>query len=255
MFTFDGHCPHCDSDKGFNAFGMSYYIIGDRDYEKFPLDELQKKMKQAKETIDLPLDKTHDDLFVQTEFSLAGECRKCHKPVVATCSALLADAKKLHTCVADSEETMTFPGTVDAIYPQPVPPYCHPALPEKVNETFIDLQKMIRENKQPHMIIMGCRAVLEVAVRQLEDEETKQKNITLHQRILDLFQKGIITVSLKDWAIKIKEYGNGAAHEMKGTPEEAKELVEFTKIFLLFTFEMPATIEALRSTKNVKSEG
>ena len=36
MFIFQGTCPHCHSDRGFAAFGMSTYILGDYDYSKTP---------------------------------------------------------------------------------------------------------------------------------------------------------------------------------------------------------------------------
>lgn len=244
MLTFDGHCPHCGSDKGFNTFGMSYYIIGDRDYGNFPLDEKEKRLKAAKETMDLPFDRRHDDLYMQTSFSLAGECRKCHKPIVATCSSLQKDANRIQAIINSEKETMPFPGMVESIHPQPTPPYSHPSLPDKVNETFVALQDMITEKKPAHMIITGCRAVLEASVRTLGGGK---EGDTLHTRIIDLFKKGAITESLKDWAIIVKNFGNDAAHEMKGTEAEAKELVNFTKIFLQFTFEMPAIIKSLQS--------
>lgn len=247
MITFDGTCPHCGSDKGFNAFGMSLYVIGDRDYEKHPLTESEKKLKLAKECMDegagLPAYVHNNDLYIEADFSLAGECRKCHKPIVATASALRQKTKELYPCVYRDKETMPFPGEIIAIYPQPTPPYSHPSFPEKVNETFIALQDMIRENKPAHMIITGCRQVLEASVREIDIKGVG----TLHQRIKKIYDDGLITRSLFDWAMIIKDFGNGAAHEMLGTPEEAKELVEFTKIFLQYTFEMPAMINALKS--------
>lgn len=243
MLTFDGQCPHCNSDKGFNAFGMSCYIIGDRDYGKFPLTEMEKRLKDAREYLGRE-NSEQDDLSAQASFSLAGECRKCHMPIVATCSALRKDAMQLYGCIASSKKTMPFIGVVEAVYPAPTPPYSHTSLPDKVQESFIALQKMLMEKKPAHLIIMGCRIVLEASVRELGGGKDGD---TLHRRIISLFEQGIITASLRDWANVIKNFGNGAAHKMLGTEEEARELVDFTKIFLQFTFELPATIKAMQS--------
>lgn len=241
MLTFDGHCPHCHSDKGFNAFGISCYIIGDRDYEAFPLTDQEVILNDAYE---LTGGSVANNVTTQAVFSLAGECRKCHQPIVATCHALRSHFKEYCECLNEEKRTMCFEGRVDAIHPQPVPPYAHHSLPDNVREAFIDLQKMLTENKQPHFIITGCRTVLEAAVRELGGGQEGDK---LYARIDDLFAKGVITATLKDWASIIRKSGNGAAHEMRGTPEEAREFVDFTKIFLQFTFELPATIRALKS--------
>lgn len=241
MLTFDGHCPHCGSDKGFNAFGASCYIIGDRDYEVFPLKEDEKLLLMAHKMTNGTVG---SDANIQAAFSLAGECRRCHKPVVATCHTLCPHLKDCLACLQEEKRTISFEGVVDAIHPQPVPPYAHPSLPEKVREAFVALQKMLVEEKPPYFIITGCRMVLEAAVRELGGGN---EGDTLYARVNDLFKKGVITATLKDWAGIIRRFGNEAAHEMRGTTEEAREFVDFTKVFLQFTFELPATIRALKS--------
>ena len=244
MITFDGQCPHCGSDKGFNAFGMSLYIIGDRDYEKLPLNAEEKSLKSVIDDYGHPIRDAHSELFSQADFSLAGECRKCHKPIVATCCATRKEALQIYGKINSCKETMSFAGAVESVYPAPTPPYTHPSLPEIVQRAFVDLQKMIVEKKHPPFIIMGCRQVLEASVRALG---AGQDGDSLHRRILALYEQGVITASLRDWAMIIKTHGNDAAHEMKGTEEQAKELVNFTKVFLQFAFEMPATIKSLRA--------
>lgn len=54
MFSFDGICPHCGSEKGFNAFGVSAYVISDRDYEQFPLTPTEQRIQEAREGMNLP---------------------------------------------------------------------------------------------------------------------------------------------------------------------------------------------------------
>lgn len=231
MFIFQGTCPHCHSDRGFAAFGVSNYVIGDYDYSKTPVIE---KVIFEKRRENNPL----------INCSLAGSCLSCKKPVVATCAASQKSLEEIRPCIGSFERETHRQVTVEYIFPSPIRHYSHPSLPQKVNESFIDLQKMLVENKQPHFIIFGCRSVLEAAVRHLGGEGK-----SLHERVENLYEKGIITVSLREWASIIRRIGNEAAHEMEGTSEEARELVEFTKVFLQFTFELPDTIAKARSAR------
>ena len=228
MFIFDGTCPHCRSDKGFVAFGLSPYLIGEYDYSKTPLRD-REILERNREKNPLIL------------FSIAGNCHKCKKPVVAICETDLNTRDEIAKSIDDFTLGTSRTVRVLDIFPHPVQAYAHSSLPEKIREEFIDLQHMAEEKKRPYFIIMGCRAVLEAAVRHLGGEGG-----TLYQRVENLFTKGIITASLKDWASIIRNMGNDAAHEMGGTEEEARELVDFTKVFLQFTFELPATIADLK---------
>lgn len=229
MFIFQGTCPHCHSDRGFMAFGMSHYVVGDYDYSKTPATDRNILEKRRENN---PL----------LNFSLAGSCLSCKKPVVATCSASQKIFEDIRPCIGALEKETHRQVTVEHIFPSPMQHYSHPSMPEKVNESFVDLQKMLVEKKQPHFIIFGCRSVLEAAIRHLGGEGK-----SLHAKVEDLYAKGMITASLKDWASIIRRTGNEAAHEMKGTSEEARELVDFTRIFLQFTFELPDTISKARS--------
>lgn len=229
MFSFAGRCPHCSSDRGFLAFGLSHYLIGEYDYSKNPLQEKGILMRKRE---DNPL----------TEFSLAGTCMQCQKPVVASCRASLKQREEIVACIGNFGRTVIHRVEVTAVFPTPMPPYSHPSLPENVRATFIDLQRMIRDNMQPHLIIMGCRAVLEAAVRSLG---ANGKN--LYDSIEDLRENGVITESLKEWGTIVRRVGNDAAHEMKGTREDANEMVEFIKVFLQFTFELPSIIKSKKT--------
>ena len=229
MFTFEGKCPHCCSDRGFVAFGMSDYLIGDYDYQNVPPHD-RRILEQRRENNPLTL------------FSLAGNCLTCKTPVVATCRGSMNARNEIQRCIGSFDISTRHKVAVENIFPKPIAHYSHASLPKEVNESFIDLQAMVQEGKRPHFIIMGCRAVLEAAVRTLGGEGK-----SLWERVDDLFRKGVITVSLKEWATIIRQTGNDAAHEMKGTTQEAGELVQFTRVFLQFTFELPDTIAKIRS--------
>lgn len=228
MFEFQGRCPYCSSDRGFFAFGVSAYTVGEYDYSK---NSPQEKAILQERRKDNPL----------TEFSLAGTCIACKSPIVALCRASLTTRSEIESCIGHREKGTNRTVTVDKIFPAPTPPYEHPAIPDKARETFVALQEMLRERKPAHLIINGCRAVLEASARALGSEGR-----TLSFRIDDLHKKGEITKTLAEWAHKIRLDGNEAVHEMGGSDEEAREIVNFTRIFLQYVFELPDTIQKAR---------
>ena len=61
--------------------------------------------------------------------------------------------------------------------------------------------------------------------------------------------QGIITETIKDWAHIIRDNGNDAVHELNGKREDAEDLLNFTKIFLQYAFELPAVIKAMRNKR------
>lgn len=231
MFTFDGHCPHCGSDRGFVAFGISEYVIDSSYYEHDP--------KKPAANIELTLNVSQGTL--KTQFSLAGNCIYCKTPVVAVCQSIENIQKEIEECIKSNKMTCNSVNIL-RLFPEKIPHYTHPSLPEDVRAAFVDLQKMLQLELQPHFIITGCRTVLEAAVKALGGEGN-----TLKKRIDDLHTQGKVTSVLHEWASHVRLCGNDAAHEMTGNREEAQELVEFTKVFLQFTFELPARIATVRA--------
>jgi len=116
-------------------------------------------------------------------------------------------------------------------------------LPDAVNQDLIDLQNMLKQQLAPHLVMTGCRTILETAVKTLGGEGKR-----LVDQIQDLKNKAVVNGVLADWAQHIRLEGNSAVHERSGTQEEAQELMEFTKLFLQYTFEFPSRITTLRVT-------
>lgn len=229
MFHFKGRCPHCGSDQGFTAFGVSGYVITQYDATKIPAPEWK-----------ILYDKCQKDPLAQ--FSLAGQCQNCKMPVVATCQNHTNCIEEIKSCILSVSKIGNFSVNVLRIYPSPAQPYSHPSIPEAISVTFIDIQRMHEQAIQPHLIISGCRGILEKSLDELGAEGQ-----SIYAKIEDLFSKGLITSTLKDWAHVIRRLGNAGTHEMAGNREEADELVSFTKVFLQYAFEMPAMIAALRN--------
>lgn len=229
MFYIEGQCPHCTENRGFEVFAVSAYRS----------QRTSKEMEIAKRQLkhSLPLS---DKKIAQ--FHTAGECLHCGNPIIVGIEVDDRFMIELRDCITQQDRKYTgIQPKVCFIIPDPIPPYSHPSLPLEINSLFIDMQKMLAQNLAPSLTINGCRSVLEASAKELGGEGKR-----LIDRIEDLKNKSVINGVLFDWATHIRLEGNGAAHEIKGTPEDAKELVEFTKLFLQYTFEFPARIQELR---------
>jgi hypothetical protein len=116
----------------------------------------------------------------------------------------------------------------------------HPSWPTKVGPLVLELQDAVDRNRHAGLIIAGCRSIIDVATRALNVGDRQD----LRERIDALAGQGVVTGSLRDWAHKVRLDGNLAVHEIEGTSEDARELVEFVKLFLQVCFELPHAIAA-----------
>lgn len=95
---------------------------------------------------------------------------------------------------------------------------------------------------------MGFRKSLDIATKSLiraasPADLDKVLKGNLYSRITWLHGQGRLTDDLRDWAHIIREDGNDAAHdETPYTAQEAKELHEFAKVFLMYVFTIPGMI-------------
>ena len=229
MLFLEGECPHCSEKRGFKIFSVSEYTAEGRveDIKKIQINGLTMIHPHRK----------------KAEVFAAGYCAHCKRPILAELDVDLDYLYALRDHVLNPEKL--YAGTspdIKNMWPSPVPPYSHASLPEKVRVLFVDLQEMLKQGRSPAMIIGGCRAVAENAVKELGG-----KGKDMHARIEDLKSKAIVNGVLADWAHNVRLGGNEALHELEGTAEEAAELVEFTKLFLQYTFEFPARIREARN--------
>jgi hypothetical protein len=237
MLFLDAQCPWCSEKRGFNIFSISEYTS-----KRAPKDLKEVQNKQIG-----PFERK------RAGFYAAGACVHCGKPILIELH--LADDSYLDILrhhIKDSPE-WRYEGPlpdIKNIWPETKPPYSHPSLPEAVNTDFVELQGMLKQRLQPHWIIGGCRSVLETAVKELGGEGNHLKD-----RIDDLKTKAVVNDVMADWAHGIRHFGNDAVHDRSGTPEEAEELVNFTKLFLQYTFEFPARIREMRGKKQCAEEG
>jgi Domain of unknown function (DUF4145) len=89
-----------------------------------------------------------------------------------------------------------------------------------------------------------CRRALQASCVEL-----KAKDAKLRDQIDELASKGVITQSLKDMAHEVRLTGNDGAHPGKDglndvTPQDARDMIEFTREFFHHVFVVPAKLKA-----------
>ena len=102
---------------------------------------------------------------------------------------------------------------------------------------------------------MMFRRVLQRATSSLAPKGTDFRNMRLVARIDALEEKRSITPAMKAWAHNIRVEGNDATHEEdeEFSEQRARGMKDFTELFLIYAFTLPARIEA--SNKASGSEG
>jgi hypothetical protein len=107
-------------------------------------------------------------------------------------------------------------------------------------------REVVHVMRAPGHLLSAARKILE-AVCKLQDPSQK-KGTSLHERIKELWAKGLIIESMKDWGINIKKLGNVGSHriEEKVTREEADEVLNYTVLFVDLLYRIPERVEELR---------
>jgi Zn ribbon nucleic-acid-binding protein len=235
MFTVNARCPYCSDLHDFHIFGVSAYKKIGMKTERISNIEVKQREEWEKKNPTIT-------------FFAAALCPQCNNAVTLEIEGRISLYNEIIECLKNPSfipKLKEF--TLLSVSPKPEEPYTHPSLPDKVNKNFFALQNIIKQSDAPPIVISGCRSVLEAAVRDLDPEGTG----SLNARIRALKNKNIISGVLFDWATHVRMEGNEAAHEMAGTQQEAAEIVEFTKLFLQYTYEFPDTIR--RKRQNTKS--
>lgn len=226
MLFIEGHCPHCNEKRGFNLYAVSEF-------------------RSKRDVVDLRRGSAGQKKGpYPARFYATGLCVHCGNPILIEVEIEDVFLFAMRDCITNHDRRYDGPlPQILRMSPEPTPPYSHPSLPDAVNQDLIDLQNMLKQQLAPHLVMTGCRTILETAVKTLGGEGKR-----LVDQIQDLKNKAVVNGVLADWAQHIRLEGNSAVHERSGTQEEAQELMEFTKLFLQYTFEFPSRITTLRVT-------
>ena len=128
------------------------------------------------------------------------------------------------------------------IYPQRPPIDAPDSLPHDIERLYIRACESFRR-KDMDSAAMLTRKCLEVALKQKFGEI--QEKLKLNQRIERLAKDYLLTPDMVAWANAIRFGGNDASHDAPEPElENTKQMKEFLYVFLLYTFTLPAMIEA-----------
>lgn len=176
-------------------------------------------------------------------------CPRCYNPVMFVVSVpsmdIAAIAREAHRQGAGYQSRVRLNFIVDQTYPEARRYDAHAAWPQKIQKAFVDAQMMYDEGKSPALVLSACRSVLDVATKADGGDEGK----SIAQRIDQLAELGKLIGAIREWAHKVRRIGNDATHDLdEGTAEEARQVIEFIKLFLHVTFELPASIRERESS-------
>ena len=218
MLQANVKCPHCGNEGTFDFYGIP----------------VVKHVKFGK----LPSGKETEVLLIRG----IAICCKCEEPTLIEAHVFRNEWEVFKNHINTRELYKISNFKIVRVLPPPKEPYTHPSIPEKVRDLLKEAQELLNEGRSPSIIVGACRSILEVALKELNAEGD-----TLYDKIEDLYQRHIITTPLRDWSHIVRKMGNKALHEIEASSEDAQELVEFTKLFLMMTFELPAKIREKRS--------
>ena len=87
----------------------------------------------------------------------AGLCDNCEMPVMIKLKTDTSFLQEIREHLKAPDKTYTGPvPEIEQIWPTPAGYYAHASLPNKVNDLFVDLQKMVEGKLSPSMIVSGC---------------------------------------------------------------------------------------------------
>lgn len=118
-------------------------------------------------------------------------------------------------------------------------------VPDAITRDYEEAMDSLRRGK-PTSAGMMFRKVLQRATSAIGPKCDEFKKKKLFHRIEHLATKHMLTPAMAQWADFLREEGNEATHEEEEefTPEQAQQMQEFTELFLIYAFTLPARVAA-----------
>lgn len=175
-------------------------------------------------------------------------CRSCNKGIIAS----ILDSNRIgvgpYQKARSSETNIIIPGEYYRllnVYPEMKNHTAPDSSPDRAAKFFIEAKDNFQRGRF-ETAVMLCRKVLDISTREILGDDAKKEQLS--QRISMLFAKGKITEQMKDWAHIVRMDSNGAIHsDEEFTEEEAFQLINFTEVFMLYAFTLPAMVTARQS--------
>jgi len=155
-----------------------------------------------------------------------GECNSCHKAV------LINDQ-------------------LNEKYPLSMPKPVDPRIPEPIRNDFKESQKCLSIGAHRAAGVMARRALQNCCL-----DKGAKENDRLEKQIDWLYNQGIITKGLKEWAHEVRLTGNDAAHPSKPgedtpvTKEDAEDILSLLEQLTSVLYIAPAIAEERRKLRS-----
>jgi hypothetical protein len=142
-------------------------------------------------------------------------------------------------------------GNISRVYPAPLPRATDPRIPEAVKNDFDEALLCLSVGAVRGAAILARRAVQTIC----KDQGATKKD--LKDKIDELFEKNIVTASLKDWGHEVRIVGNDAAHpnDVDVTLEDAEEIIDLLESLCEVLYVAPAKAAHRKSIREQKTDG
>ncbi len=221
MITFSYDCPHCKTRS------VAFTVTG---FKNYTVNEIYRS-------------------------SLMANCNRCKRGLIANVSLTRADTVRLlESSFVAEKSTRDLSEILDIsslkFSPGPEPLDIPEHLPEDVEAELKTAEQLFALNGMENNFTKPAgnayRTALEKALCHLADNPNRAR---LDKRIEKLFDDGKLTKDLKNFALHIRSLSAEASHAYNDfTLDELEELRLFIKLFLQYTFTLPAMIpEALKA--------
>lgn len=113
------------------------------------------------------------------------------------------------------------------------------SVPSELNELYEEARRCLKENCFTASVLLCRKMLMNIAVTQGADEGKK-----FIEYVNFLSEKGFIPPNGKQWVDHIRKKGNEATHEIAVMVDtDAKDLIVFTEMLLMFLYEFPAMVK------------
>lgn len=137
-------------------------------------------------------------------------------------------------------------GIVRKVYPVALEHKAPLATPERVSKFFIEAKQNL-ERGNYETVVGLARKVIDIATHNLGVAADISIN-NLSARINRLKDNNLLTADMAEWAHIVRLDGNESVHTDEiFTASEAKEILDFTETFLLYSYTLPSMINSRRN--------
>lgn len=188
------------------------------------------------------------DFFYITAFCRGDDC---HRPIGIMATAKVA--QHIIFAAYNNRAELTDCFNLVEVWPEPPTPTCPEFVPAEAETIFLEAEDS-RLRKKWNSAAMAYRLALEAALKSISLGDTEKdaayQKKTLFGKIDFLADNNLITGAIKDWSHAVRDAGNSGAHEAgKVGGPEVEDQANFTRMALVYLFEMPERVRMLRAQK------